>query len=242
MSEESPHFTALRKQDRLNRLATESFRVAGGKVEKYRVAPPAHDIEAVIAAMAADKKAREEAYAKIIAAAKPGDMIEGHGIFLGTWEPEDSKGSLGKLFNVFAAPEDLQGTMTYRDAVESVARLKDWNGHDGANYANDDELYEALGDGRYNGEWVIPPMIIWTGYDSIGCNSTMPDNFFANNDPEAFTGLFSTGGDDWYWTSTPLEPGRMKFINVIQLAHGGDMPATAATPNLCRPIRLEPKL
>ena len=106
----------------------------------------------VSAAIAADER-KKEAPKKAEENPKksPGQIIPGQGIFLGRYAPKDREGnSLGKIFNVFAAPEDLtdaagnKGIFKYVDAVKRIASLKNWHGHDGTNYATDKELYKAL--------------------------------------------------------------------------------------------------
>lgn len=88
---------------------------------------------------------------------KPGDLVPGQGIYLGQYTPKDRDGnSLSKTFNVFAAPEDLPERMTYIGAVEYIAQLKNWHGHDGTNYATDKEFYDAVKNGSYNGGWIVP--------------------------------------------------------------------------------------
>ena len=141
-------------------------------------------------------------------------MIPGQGIFLGRYAPKDREGnSLGKIFNVFAAPEDLtdatgnKGIFKYVDAVKRIASLKNWHGHDGTNYATDKELYMALKNGSYNGGWIIPTRDLLSGKDVDG-NTTQPDNLYAHKDKRDLSGTFTTaaasGSDypDWYWSST----------------------------------------
>src|SRR5947208_2846954 len=97
---------------------------------------------------AARVKEAAEAKAEILRNAEPGQMITGEGIFLGQYQ------SLGRIFNVFAAPEDLPAMMKYVDAVKYIAELKGWNGFDGTNYATDKEFRQALKDGSYTGGWI----------------------------------------------------------------------------------------
>ncbi len=51
-----------------------------------------------------------------------GSTVSGQGVYLGQYKPQDRDGnSLGKVFNVFAAPQDLPDTMKYVDAVKHIA-------------------------------------------------------------------------------------------------------------------------
>ena len=149
-----------------------------------------------------------------------GKDIKGEGIYLGTYAPVDRDGvSLKKVFNVFAAPDDLfiketrqvhkkakglRGLFgatvvenetkyieifTYEDAVKYVAGLKSWHGHDGANHATDKELYTAIKDSTYNGGWIIPTRDILLGKD-LNDNKTTPDNILAHKDKGSLKGTF----------------------------------------------------
>jgi hypothetical protein len=242
MSEhESPHIAAVRKQDRLNRLATGRIRVAGGKVEKHKSAPPVRETEEVVAdARAAD----ERAYREAIATAMPGDMFEGHGVFLGTWEPRDrEKNSLRLKFNVFAAPEDLPQTDTYYNTVEHVSRLKNWHDYDGAGYSNSDSLYAALKRGDYNGEWVIPPLDLLGGRD-LNTEARIQDaNIFDHRNDGAFKDTFKTtagidSGLACYWSSTD---NLNTVVWSIDFTDGGFVWHIKDSHRFpCRPVRLEP--
>lgn len=158
---------------------------------------------------AAFKKEKEEELKP-----RPGQMIASQGVFLGQYAPKDRDGnSLGRVFNVFAAPQDLTDkpgknkTYKYGAAVKTVAKLKGWNGFDGTNYATDKEIYKALKDGSYDGGWIIPTRDILHGKDVDGKDTT-PDNILAHKDKGSFKGTFkmaaSSGsvGPGWYWSST----------------------------------------
>jgi hypothetical protein len=156
-----------------------------------------------------DKPAGEEA----------GQLIPGKGIFLGVWSPKDRDGvSLGKTFNLFAAPYDLgldengRGTkqiLTYSDTVKAVSRIRNLMGHDGAGYKNDSELYAALKNSSYKGEWFIPTREMIAGMDIDGKQvqtDTLTDTLFAHKDTGAFKNTFrlaaANGSVDayWYWS------------------------------------------
>ncbi len=99
-----------------------------------------------------------------------GDWVEGEGVFLCRYHLKDAQGKdLGRIFNVYAAPEDLTDVegkktlLTFNETVQQVAALRDWHGHHGGNYHEEEALKSVLKKGRYHGEWVIPPMDILGG-------------------------------------------------------------------------------
>ena len=255
MSEQSTtHSATLRNQDKLNRLATERFRVVGGKVEKYKAKPP-QDIAAVIAAA----EEREHKERERILNPGIGDSDE-RGIFLGAWTPQDSDGtSLRQTFNVFAAPHDVRNTpgkkesCNYLDAVKHVGSLKNWNGFDGENYDTDKDLIQALKDGTYKGGWVIPPREVLMGENADGVQ-VQPDNLYAHWDKGALKGSFVKEANeshgslyaDRYWSSTESQTkssGTMKDKRYMYSFHFGDGVYFNVVDDYnwqsCRPIRLE---
>ncbi len=136
-----------------------------------------------------------------------GELVKGKGIYIGVWKPRDKKGnSLGDIFNVFAALEDLKDDsdhrllLTFSEAVERVARLQGYHGHDGfdhevKNQTPDGAFYEALRAGNYKGGWVIPPAEI------------LAENIYENRDvfrPENSLAVKNRDADDsnWYWSCT----------------------------------------
>src|ERR1035437_5103371 len=167
-------------------------------------------------AIAAAKEAlRQKAEEEALKNSEPGRLILGQGVLVGQYAPKDREGnSLGKIFNVFAAPQDLTGasgkkeTYKYVDAVKRIAALKNWNGFDGTNYATDKEIYKALKDGSYNGGWILPTRDLLVGTDVDG-KQNQPDNIYAHKDKGSLQGTFNTtnkasGSDypDWYWSSS----------------------------------------
>lgn len=181
--DELAHLTAAQRQLQLRKKAPRLRFVNGKAVLSAKTAPSG------VTAEERELEQQREALEQEIEHRKnpePGQMIEGEGIFVGKYAPKDRDGnSLGKIFNVFAAPEDLPETATYDETVRKISELKDWNGHDGTNYANDAEIYAALKDGRYGGGWIIPTWDILHGEDA-GDNATAPDSIFAHKDKGAF--------------------------------------------------------
>ena len=183
----------------------------------------------------------------LISNAKPGDLIEGEGVYLGPYTPVDRNGVfLSKTFNVFAAPEDLPETMKYVDAVKHIAKLKKWNGYDGTNYATDKEIYAALKEGSYNGGWIIPTRDILHGKDVDGKDTT-PDNILSAKDKgafkeakHAFKTAASSSSDfpDWYWSSTEVRV-HPSFVCFVRLSDGHvDFILKDNFRLSCRPVRL----
>ena len=244
---DSPRITALKRQWEVNRKAQKKVRVVNGKVEIYETIPAA-DLETILAAATVAEKAMA------LATAQVGQKIEGHGVFIGTWEPKDNDGrSLGKIFNMFAAPEDLTDsfgkpqTFKYTEALERIASLKNWHGYDGTSYKRDTELLEALKEGTYTGGWFIPPRELMIGKDAQE-NMVQPDNLQAHHDKGALRGTFTlatstrSGCAIWYWTSTARADKRVCFSN-IHFANGHeDWNHKDSFELSCRPVRLELKL
>lgn len=233
---EPPHIASLRRQDKLNRLsAAVRFRVAGGRVEKYKGQHAPQDIEAAAKAAVAQERYMNPQIGH----------IDGRGIFLGIWEPKDGNGnSLKKKFNVFAAPENLRHGFTYDQAVSHISGLRGWHGHDGADYANDTALYEALQKDAYDGGWFMPPVELVLGKDADG-NDVMPDNLVAHQCKGAFNNTFGMAGWDgdpeFYWTSTEHDSHGFK-TRVVRLDNGTAFYFLKDDNYFsCRPVRLEPR-
>lgn len=176
-------------------------------------------------------------------------MIPGEGIFLGHYTPRDRDGhTLGKVFDVFAAPEDLtdesgvRAIFKYVEAVTRVTALKGWHGSDGGSYVSDTQLYAALKDGSYRGEWVIPPRDLLDGMD-VDENQTQPDNLVAHRNKGAFSGTFTmaasgSGYPSWYWSSTEKRD-HPSYVYCVRLSYDhGDWDPKDGDRLSCRPVRL----
>ncbi len=136
---------------------------------------------------------------------KVGDLVAGEGIFLCQYEPRDREGNwLGKVFNVFAAPEDLTDAagqkvyLTFDQAVARVAELQNWHGHDGAFIASDSALFAALRESEIEGKWVIPPCDLLDGHDVTGYDLKI-DNLWSCR----MTGAFRDTLQKEYVSGTP---------------------------------------
>jgi hypothetical protein len=241
-TEETSHIATVRTQWRLRHQAARKphFKIIDGEIVRYAVSAPADDLATTVAdAAAAEKReqeeARKEAEVRALAKAKIGQMIAGHGVFIGTWEPKDREGnSLNKIFNVFAAPHDLmdetdeRAMVTFSDAITHVADIKDLCGHDGCNFENDTKLYEALKDGGYNGEWFIPTQ------ELLG-------NLYQSKDKDDLKDTFTTAANSAYW-SCETDP-TLQYRNIVRFSdgifNGVSIPNQTCVWLSVRPVRVE---
>jgi hypothetical protein len=161
-----------------------------------------------------------DAEAAFMASLKTGDAVDGEGVYLGRYEPQDRNGnSLNLAFNVFAAPEDLtgddgrRGVFTYNGVLQKLEEMQGWHGHAGRGYADDDAFYNALASGDYNGEWTIPPFELLYGYNPID-NRYQGQNFYTFQNRGAFKDTFVEDtsntqlvSPEWYWSCTMEDQG-----------------------------------
>jgi hypothetical protein len=209
---------------------------------------------AVLTAERLRKEELRRALEEFLEKVKPGDTVEGEGVFIGIFEPRDRDGkSLCKTFKIFAAPEDLPGEdgaracLSYPDMVARLAQMKNWHGHDGANYKNSDRIYKALDTGRYKSEWIIPPHEILSGRDHIGIPIEQPDTILAHWQKGDLANTFNTDAGrafivhpHHYISSTVLPDGEYYFFACPSKDVGDRAPRWTheATPTSCRPVRL----
>ncbi len=224
--------------------------IAAAQGQDYQGNDSVDDSE--VFAISAQQKARAVVWAHL----KPGDYIEGEGVYVGQWQPRDFNGtSLGNVFNVFAAPEDLgdekgeRKVFQYSAAVKRVSELKDWYGHNGIWLENDRALYKALREENYHGEWVIPTAEVLFGRFQYGRQTTV-GNMLDHKDEGHFAGTFvmvrPSGHaadigicDDWYWSCT--ESDVSKWYGTISFSDkaGRDMSWRHKNSSYlsCRPVR-----
>ena len=136
---------------------------------------------------------------------KVGQLVKGKGIYIGIWEPTDgSDNSLGRVFNLYAAPEDLKKDngsgenllMTFNDAVRRVAGLKNWHGHNGGNFENAQAVLEAVRNNPEKlGDWFVPIREILHGQNVNG-EKVQVDNFYDSKEKMPSDSKFVTTGDD----------------------------------------------
>ena len=244
-------------------LLKDIAQLKGGTASPKPVPVPASILYPVTAAVAAEKRRKVQEMIATIngsgdSSALIGQEIPGHGVFIGTWQPE----GLSQQFNIFAAPEDLTDTADkkevykYVDAVTRIAELKNWHGYNGTNYANKNEIHQALKDGSYikNGSgWFIPPSELLRGTDANRLDGIRPgkmvqrDNLYTHKDKGALCGTFSTVGSDsyagdWYWSSTEDHFNPSLLICTIGFSNGNEAWAGRdGDKRSCRPVRLELK-
>ncbi len=177
-------------------------------------------------------------------------VLSDEGVFIGQYSPVDRHGhSLGKIFNVYAAPEDLADpsgtkmTATYIDTVKRIAKLKNWNGFNGSYYETDEELYDSLKDGSYDGSWVIPTSELLAGKDAYG-NRIQPDNLAAHQNDGALAGTFTRAAADVssnnsnYWSCTGYYADHL-YEQAAQLADSWTYSVNKNCDYIrCRPVRL----
>jgi len=141
-----------------------------------------------------------------------GKLIEGKGVYLGTWEPKDKNGrTLGKIFDIYAAPEDIRNgsgnlLKTFNNAVKHVAGLRNYHGHDGGNFANETAVLEAVRNNPAALEkWFLPTKELLHGKTSGG-DKIQPANLYDSRNTGAFKNTFITksgsGNAHWYWSLT----------------------------------------
>ncbi|MEZ0224622.1 MAG: hypothetical protein ACAH83_08725 [Alphaproteobacteria bacterium] len=167
-----------------------------------------------------------------------GEMVEGEGIFVGTWEPEARGVSLRKKFNVFAAPADLnddagnRAGWTYQGARDRIAGLKNWHGHDGSKHANEAALIKAMDDGKYKGGWVIPPSAVLS---SMICDQRdkgqLKDTFAKTTYEPPYT-----RADYWSSSEQRFQGEAMVWAALINLPQVGTLHGKG-NQNFCRPVR-----
>lgn len=201
------------------------------------------------------KEAEEEAERNRL---EPGKLIPGQGVYIGTWELKDRQGNgLGKIFNVFAAPQNLTDAsgkellLTFNETVARVSSLKKWHGHDGAGYATDTELFDALKNGDYHGEWFIPTGEIMFGANDIDGMRGHPDNIFVHRNTGALKGTFDRAVHNaysgyqerndfltYYWTCTEYRHNPFYMMGYNMYATDITWRGKDLERMRCRPVRL----
>ena len=196
-----------------------------------------------------DARAAEEALKNL----RPGHLAGDKGIFIGTWQPKDRDGrSLGKTFNVFAAPEDLdpsdtsgKNCRTFENAAKEVGNRRNWHGHDGIFCENDTALYSALKDGSAIGKWFIPTRELLHGKDIDGKDSRDKHLYGLQNEGD-LKGTFTTEDDapspmipNRYWSCTERR-GYSTDVWIVRFSDGGGGWNYKGINRMsCRPCRVE---
>lgn len=204
-------------------------------------------IRVQLATLAGDK----EETVKVIPAI--GELVEGEGIYLGTWHPKDRTGrDLGKTFAVYADTQDLKDTsgknllLTFNAAAKEVAAIRGHHGHDGIYVENDTALYKALEGGSAAGKWFMPTRDLLVGTD-IDDNKVQTDNLCAHKDKGAFKGTFTISDPknrdyeypNYYWSCSEHRDVN-RDVYFARVAFGsGDWDDKDDNRLSCRPVRVE---
>jgi hypothetical protein len=168
------------------------------------------------------------------------EMIGDQGIYVGRYVLFQG-GSLHKTFNIFAAPQDLtddtgrESTYAYDEAVQLVAGLKNWHGHDGADYKDAEQLHDALKAGTYGGGWIVPPCSMLCEVSNHKDEGELKGSFMkASSDSSPLS------YPEVYWTSNIRKVDGA--INVLNFRSGGGSynRPDAGRSFSCRPVRLVP--
>jgi len=192
---------------------------------------------------------RQQSEAQVSGDLEIGQMIPGKGIFMGVWEAKNRRGkSLGKKFRRFVAPEDLMDDegkkvlWTFREAAQQVAGLRNWHGHDGADFKDEADFYKALKEGRGIGKWFIPPSEFLIGIDRNG-DKVSDDHLYAHSARGNLKGTFATAEDSGrgFWYGSCTEPARLpSFVWAACFLTGDDGWTSKTVGRLnFRPFRLE---
>jgi hypothetical protein len=176
-----------------------------------------------------------------------GDRVPDGSIYAGLWNPDaDTSASPKKKYAVFAAPKDItqpdkgKPLLSFHNAVLEVTTIKDLCGHDGFLCANEFALYRALHNRAYTGGWIVPPVDILYGKNSL------PDeaNLFAHRQLGDFAGTFHTEKPRehidkiWYWSCTEASNGSKRICNV-HFGSGDVVVDPSGVMLSVRPVRLE---
>lgn len=149
-----------------------------------------------------------------------GDLTESKDFYIGKYR------KFSKIFNVFAAPENIPGERKYDDMVQFVDSLNNWHGYNGAGYLSEKEFYAAIENGDYTGGWILPPLDI------------LRDNLYRNRDRGDLKGHFNMNAQDkhpTYYSSTPDGRG---YYMVLKFSDGTARDGFRDRAFSCRPVRL----
>ena len=160
-----------------------------------------------------------------------GQVTEGKGIYQGIWLPTDSNDRrLGRVFDLYVAPEDIKDgnddnlVMTFNDTVRHVAGIRDFHGHNGSNFENDNAVMQAV---QNNPEqlrnWFIPTKEIWHGENTDG-EKVQPNNLFDQRESmprgsEFITTSSHSIGRNCYWSCTEYR-GNESGVYLIDASDG----------------------
>ena len=176
---------------------------------------------------------------------EPGHKMPDGTIFIGVYTPIDRQGnSLHKTFNAFAAPQDLGKAVRYTDAVKHIKTVYGPKNTFVTKDMTDEDLFKALHEGRYDGEWFIPPHELLYAQSPTDLK-VAPHNVFSLKDKTLLKGAFknisqpynphSVDNSHFYWTCTK---GKNSY-RVINMSNGDSCWAKSKESFLsCRLMRL----
>jgi|GEM_PF-2475762 len=177
-----------------------------------------------------------------------GESVPGKGVYLGVWEPKDNSGrTLGKIFDIYAAPEDLRKgsgnlLLTFNNAVKHVASLRNFHSHDGGNFRNEKAILDAVRRNPASLEkWFIPTKELLDGKTSGG-NKIQPANLYDSREKGSFKNTFITksgsGNARCYWSAT--EPaGFPSHVCVVDFTGGAGVWVKDGNEMSSRVVRAE---
>jgi hypothetical protein len=176
-----------------------------------------------------------------------GFYVKNKGIYMGTWVPRNDDGNyLGRVFNVFAAPEDLKDwnsarlMTSFNYAVGHISSLPSYLGHEHFNHdvkdvEADEAIYKAIRDSKYDGEWFIPT------------KSILADNLYKNRerlhkDNELLVDRFKLWKEAKYLSCTPYYKDNEK-ISGVNFSSGGIAFSAKKDEGkmIARLVRVEPR-
>jgi hypothetical protein len=125
---------------------------------------------------------------------KLGDYRAGKGIYMGLWEPEQS---LGRIFNVYAATEDLFNSkkdsynFTFDQAQKELASLRDWQCQNGSNIDISEDISEYSNEEL--SQWMLPRQLLHKHYSETLLSPYLRTYLIENPEQGARRYIQSTG-------------------------------------------------
>lgn len=185
---------------------------------------------------------------------QPGQLMADGSVYIGHYQRKSADGkALSKVFNVFVAPEDLPEPVQYKVAVEQVAALKNWHGHNGEKFTNAQDIQRALRSGTYKGGWIIPPREILSGDRDDAWKVRRdkiinPDNMLDHQNDGALRDTFKKnarggthGAPQIYWSSSRNTSSFLPGGGSVWTSRFDEMNGTHYYQGYyfsCRPVRL----
>lgn len=164
------------------------------------------------------------------------------GIYQGIWRPQGNQ-----ELDFFAAPKDLGVLRTFNDTVVTVAELRNFHGHNGGHFRNQEDVLRAVcNNPPALRDWFVPNRELLHGEDIRG-NLVQEYNLYANrgNMPEGSEFVTKVIGSvlaRWYWSCTE-HPGGSSLVYNVNFTDGGvDWNGKDTFKLSVRPVRAELRL